>query len=234
MGVSDKVVNGGLKVAIKLRKIRMNKVMLRIAACFIDYEAESLPPDSRVIEYGFALSKIVQMPKGKSLDVGCIARHNYLIPTMCFAGWDVHGIDIRSGWGYTHPNFHFVTGDIRESSYKNNDFDLISCISTIEHIGTTNYYGDTKLEDNADCKVVQELQRILKPSGILIITVPYRKVGEPRPGYKIYDKSLMTMFDSMDIVDEVIYKQDKVKGWIPANRELDVEGVICLALVKKQ
>jgi len=231
--ITDSVVTKGLKMAVKLRKIKMNKWMLRIAACFIDYEAESLPPDSRVIEYGFTLAKIAEMPKGKSLDVGCIARHNYLIPMMCFDGWDVFGIDIRDGWGYQHPNFTFVKGDIRENTFKDGEFDMVSCISAIEHMGTTSYYGETKIEDNADYIVMQEIKRILKPGGTLLITVPYRKVGEARPGYKIYDQSFMAMFGDMEIADEVIYKKDSVKGWIPADREIEVEGVLCLAVRKK-
>jgi SAM-dependent methyltransferase len=226
------MVKKGLKMAVKLRKIRMNKLMLRIAACFIDYEAESLPPDSRVIEYGFALAKIAGMPKGKALDVGCIARHNYLIPMMCFAGWDVFGIDIRDGWGYTHPNFTFIKNDIRDNTFKDNEFDMVSCISAIEHMGTTSYYGETKIEDNADYKVIQQIKRILKPGGILLLTVPYRKVGESRPGYKIYDESFMSMLGDMEIIDGVIYKKDANRGWIPASRELEVEGVLCLAVKK--
>lgn len=233
MSIKDAIVNGGLKMAVKLRKIRMNKVMLRIAACFIDYEAESLPPDSRVIEYGFTLAKISKMPIGKALDVGCIARHNYLIPMMCFAGWDVSGIDIRDGWGYTHPNFRFIRGDIRDNTFKDNEFDMVSCISAIEHMGTTSYYGDTLIEQNADYHVLSEIKRILKPDGILLITVPYRKIGAVRPGYKIYDRGIFSMFCDMEIIDEVIYKKDSVNGWIPSDRDIGVEGVLCIAARKK-
>ena len=233
MSIMDAVVNGGLKMAVKLRKIRMNKVMLRIAACFIDYEAESLAPDSRVIEYGFTLAKISEMPIGTALDVGCIARHNYLIPMMCFAGWDVYGIDIRDGWGYEHPNFHFTRGDIRDNTFNDNEFDMVSCISAIEHMGTTSYYGETKIEEDADFHVLQEIKRILKPGGVLLITVPYRKVGAARPGYKIYDSRFFAMFCDMEIMEEVIYRKDNIRGWILADRDIEIEGVLCLAVRKK-
>ena len=231
MAIKDSIVTGGLRMAVKFPKIKMNKVMLRIAACFIDYEAESLPPDSRVIEYGFTLAKISKMKSGTSLDVGCIARHNYLIPMMCFAGWDVTGIDIRDGWGYTHPNFSFVRGDIRFNGFPDNEFDMVSCISAIEHMGTTSYYGETFIDENADRMVIQEIKRILKPGGTLLITVPYRKVGASRPGYKIYDQSFMSMFGDMDITDEVIYKKEGI-SWVPADRNIEIEGVLCLSVRK--
>jgi SAM-dependent methyltransferase len=227
--VIQRILNMALR--FKLRKVRLNRAILNIASLFVDYEAEALPPDSRIIEYGYALSKLVKLPIGKALDVGCIARHNYLVPTLCFAGWKVYGIDIRPKWGFNHPNFNFSHQDIRDGNFKDNGFDLITCISTIEHIGLASYYGETQEDNDGDFKAAKEMVRILKPNGIIIVTVPYRDIRELKPGYRIYDGNIIDMFKGMELLDEIIYVDVKDE-WIPADRNLKKEGVICLTLQK--
>lgn len=212
-------------------KLKLSQWMMKLAGHFIDYQAESAPLDSRIIEYGFALSKLFGLPKGKMLDVGCVARHNYLIPALCFANWQVYGIDIRDNWGFKHPNFTFVKEDIRHSQFKDAEFDLVSCISTLEHIGLANYYGITEQDEAGDLKAAKEMVRILKPSGILLLTVPYCKARFIRPGARVYGPEIVSMFLHLKILGLVIYVESK-DGWIPANGEIDKEGVICLALQK--
>lgn len=39
-------------------KLKLSSGLLRLASHFVDYEAEALPPDGRIIEYGFVAHKL--------------------------------------------------------------------------------------------------------------------------------------------------------------------------------
>lgn len=217
----------------KIRKLRLGSKLLKIASMFIDYESEHLPPDGRIVEYSFVLSKLMRMLPCKVLDVGCVARFNYVSPALAFAGWNVHGIDIRKRWQFYHPNFTFVGKDIRNSGLVANSFDVILCISTVEHIGLAGYYGNVKEDADGDIVALTEISRIIKKGGKLLLTVPYCKNYSTRPGVRIYDAArLNRMLKEYSFTSEVVYRQ--VDGsWMPTDRDITAEGVICLELTRK-
>ena len=62
----------------------------------------------------------------------------------------------------TRGRFHIMIGDAQAVPCRDGVFDDISLISTIEHI-----------EGNGDSVAIQELARVLKPGGRLVLTVPY-------------------------------------------------------------
>ena len=224
-----------LKLAsfFKSHKIGLSSGMLKLAACFIDYEAESIPPDSRLVEYGYTLSKLAGYPRGKVLDVGCIARHNYMNPMLSFSGWEVWGMDIRTGWRFQHPNFHFIKEDIRKNSFSDNTFDTITCISTLEHIGLPGYYGNTEEELSGDKHAVQEILRVLKPGGNLLLTIPYCYHNSIQPGERIYNmEDLEKLLVDFIILDKIIYVQEKDE-WLITDENIRKEAVICLELLKR-
>lgn len=59
------------------------------------------------------------------------------------------------------------------------DFDLVTCLSTIEHVGLGRY-GD-QLDPWGDIKMAANLRRILRPGGVMLISFP---IG---PGCVVYD-----------------------------------------------
>ncbi len=219
--------------SVKFRRIRLGYRLLRIAAFFIDYGAAHLPISGRVVEYGFVQGKLMTIPKGRALDVGCVALYNYTSPSLAFAGWDVYGIDIRGDWGFTHPNFHFVQRDIKESGFESEYFDILFCISTLEHIGIAGQYGVSQEDTNGDIRAASEMTRITKQGGRLLLTVPYHNTYFVRRGARVYDlKRLKEMFEGFDIVDKQIYIW-RGNAWLETKGNLEKEGIICLELVKK-
>jgi intein/homing endonuclease len=162
----------------------------------------------------------------------CVARHNYISPALALSGWDVYGVDIRSEWQFHHPNFHFLQEDIRKSSLPSNDFDLVTCVSTLEHIGLVGYYGNQEEIVNGDLQAIIQIKRMLKRNGILLLTVPYANKYSVRPGVRVYNMTaLKKMLDGFTITDKIIYLQDKQGDWDIVDG-CDTEGVICLQLKK--
>jgi SAM-dependent methyltransferase len=214
-------------------KIKLSGGMLKLAACFVDYEAEYLPPDSRIVEYGFAFSKLMGLPQGKVCDVGYVARHNYIIPSLAFYGWQVTGIDIRKEWSFHHPNFKSIQGDMRTSGLPDSEFDVVICISTLEHIGLSGYYGITELDNDGDMSAVNDMKRVLKQGGKFILTVPYCKDYSVTAGARIYDMArLNKILDGFSLKSIVVYLQVGTE-WLMVDTNIAKEGVVCLEAIKR-
>jgi SAM-dependent methyltransferase len=136
----------------------------------------------RAVEIPWVLSRY----KGEQrvLEVGCsFASENpeYIQGLLALNIPELHGIDISA---VEAPHFIKKTADIRESGYEKDFFDLVLCVSTVEHVGrdNTKYYkpvaevpGDLGGGAEPDVKAIVEMFRILKRGGRLLVTVPFGK-----------------------------------------------------------
>ena len=104
----------------------------------------------------------------------------------CRLGFQVTGFDFRQ-YPYRVPNFKFIQGSILNLPFEAEFFDAVTCVSTIEHIGV-GYYNDPKEIVSADIKGMSEVRRVLKPQGLLILTVPFGKefINNQQ---RVYDKN---------------------------------------------
>ncbi|MDD5503708.1 MAG: class I SAM-dependent methyltransferase [Candidatus Omnitrophica bacterium] len=127
--------------------------------------------NERVIEIPFAIKQISAMPAPcRVLDVGCMESELPLF--MAGLGYDVTGFDFRH-YPCRVPNFRFVQGDILDLPFDDNSYDAVTCISTIEHIGI-GFYNDPKgMTSEPDIKAMAQISRVLKPQGLLVLTVPF-------------------------------------------------------------
>lgn len=130
--------------------------------------------EEHIARYTFA----AMYAQGKRvLDIACGSGYGSKI----LAGADavVEGVDIsqeaiaQASRDFDHSNVIFHTGDIVNYD-SDHPFDIITCFETIEHVD--DYQG-----------AIQNLYRLLKPGGILIISTPNRPMSW-RPVKTIYDK----------------------------------------------
>ena len=109
--------------------------------------------------------------KGNVLDYGCGAGH--LLEQMCKQpGVNFYGLDFsadsidetRKRIGNDHQLKELVLIDKLPTDFKDEQFDSITLVETIEH-----------LQDEALHETMQELSRILKSNGKLFITTPFNE-----------------------------------------------------------
>jgi SAM-dependent methyltransferase len=76
------------------------------------------------------------------------------------------------------PGLTAVQADVRDLPFENGGFDLVLCVSTLEHVGADNSGYGLEVEADAASRLtaLRELRRVLAPSGRLLLTVP---CGEP-------------------------------------------------------
>jgi len=116
------------------------------------------------------------------LDLGCgTGRHLIYLAKQGFDvyGIDIskHGIEIANKWSKEENlKAHLKIGDIyRKLPYENNFFDAIVSTKTVHH---------GKIENIR--KLIKEMERILKPHGLIFITVTKRKSKKEIPKEKLW------------------------------------------------
>jgi SAM-dependent methyltransferase len=72
------------------------------------------------------------------------------------------------------PGLESVVGDLRRLPFGDDTFDVVTCVSTIEHVGLDNsVYGITDRRDtNGMVAAAQEMARVTVPGGRVLITTP--------------------------------------------------------------
>jgi SAM-dependent methyltransferase len=173
---------------------------------------------SRIIEYPFVFKNLIDIPKGgKILDVGCC--YSLLSIHLASVGYKVYGLDIEE-YHYIHPNFRFVKGDIRKTSFPDEYFDAVVAISTIEHVGIP--FSFQKMRPfrgksvRGDLEAIKEIYRILKTSGIFLITLPIGERFVETRAHRIYDKKEVESLLKDFKVKSIEVFVNKSNCWLPS------------------
>jgi SAM-dependent methyltransferase len=147
------------------------------------------PPgtDERVVELPWVLARLTT---GRALEVGYAFAEPPYLAALLRAGFDeLTGVDLAAA---DVPGMATVQADVRDLPFGDGSFELVLCVSTLEHVGADNTgYGLGAEDDTASqLTALRELRRVLVPAGRLLLTVP---CGEPE--------------------DYGWFRQDDVRGW---------------------
>jgi SAM-dependent methyltransferase len=128
--------------------------------------------DERRIEIPWVLSRY--HGERSVLDVGyAFAPPAYLEALSALGADELVGVDLAEERDDV-PGLRPVKADLRALPFADHAFELVHCISTIEHVGWDNtVYGQAAERDDAGMeRALNELRRVLAPGGRLLITVP--------------------------------------------------------------
>jgi SAM-dependent methyltransferase len=103
------------------------------------------------------LDKYSQIPIRNFLDIGC--GEGFVLIDAQKKGWNPLGIDIADNRVGAAKEISFIKGDLQQAAFADNYFDCIYLDSVLEHI----------LEP---ISFLNEVNRVLKPGGVLYIGVP--------------------------------------------------------------
>jgi len=158
----------------KIIKDKINKSKININS------QEGYGLDERIVEYPWVISELRKY-KGKLLDAGSTLNFPQILDLLK----SKYKVTIQTLYPENYCNFEngvsYIYEDITKQIFNKNQFDVITCISTLEHIGfDVSIYNDNNKKKivnsvNDYLKAIENFNLILKKDGVLLITIPYGK-----------------------------------------------------------
>lgn len=181
--------------------------------------------DERVVEYPWLFSRLPADAE-MMLDAGSVLNFDFLLELPMLDNKTIVIYTLEPEGVVGKASVSYIYGDLRQTILRDNLFDVIVCMSTLEHVGMDNTmlyaqrtrFHEAQTSDYRD--VIIEIKRMLKPAGKLFLTVPFGK-------YK--NHGWMQQFNAKMIDDvirlfapaefEAVYYRYTEKGWNRASVE---------------
>lgn len=201
-----------------------------------EFQNKRIPPnygyrlDERIIEYPWIFANL-KKDKTVFLDAGSTFNFDYLLNNKLLEKKEKYIYTFYpEEKSYNNKRISYVYGDLRELPFKNNFFEEIVCQSTIEHIDMDNSMYGYNLNSTLEVvtnksyeylKVIDELFRVLKVNGQLLLTFPYGKF-ENHGFFQQFDSEMLEKITHEMIIlgeFELTFFKYLPEGWIIASQE---------------
>jgi hypothetical protein len=197
--------------------------------------------DTRSSKLAWVNERVVELPHAHALLLGLAPGSEVLDIGSCESplpmeaaslGHRVTALDPRS-YPFAHPNIVSVAATVGEWRGPEKQFDLITCISAVEHFGLGSYGVHDEAE--ADIQAMNRMRHWLAPGGAMLLTVPY---GHPKTDefQRVYDDAGLEALTEGYVIDERhLYRRVDDTTWAPVGEsgvrwEPDAPGVAVLRL----
>jgi SAM-dependent methyltransferase len=186
--------------------------------------------DERIVEYPWIFANLLKN-KTIFLDAGSTFNFDYLLSNELIENKEKYIYTFYpESKSYNEKKISYVYGDLRELPFKNDFFEEIVCQSTIEHIDMDNSIYGYDLKSTLDLvtnksyeylKVIDELLRVLKTNGQLLLTFPYGKFENHGFFQQFDDEMVKKIIGKMDRLGEceLTFFKYLSEGWVIASQE---------------
>lgn len=172
----------------------------------------------REIEYSFIVAHMPAGP-GRALDFGSGA--SYLTLVAARRGFEAVALDLepQSFW-WKHEGVRFVTADLLTVDMPNESLDLVTNCSAVEHVGLVGRYGVSEARMDGDLQVMERLRSLLKPGGMMLLTIPCGQDSVFVPTHRVYgEKRLPQLLNGYAIEKEEYWVKDSGNKWNVCDRK---------------
>jgi SAM-dependent methyltransferase len=122
---------------------------------------------------------------------------------------------------------NFVEGDLIKLPYEDKSLESLSTLHVVEHVGLGRY-GDT-VDPDGWLKACKELQRILRPGGVLYFSVPIGTQRLEFDAHRVFDPmTIVNAFDELQLLD-FSYVDDR-GDYVPVGDPVRFQGRLCCGL----
>jgi len=183
--------------------------------------------DERCVEYPWAIARL-RGSAGNLLDAGSVFNFDYILNCPSLEPFKITIVNLHPETNCYHGRaVNYLYEDLRSLPLADKWFEQIVCISTLEHIGFDNELFSSQFEagspsgplasnfSDADYKqALLELWRVLKPGGVLLLSVPFgvREVSSTQQVFDLTELNalLAVLPDAAKRVDFFRYRGE---GW---------------------
>ncbi|MCW2977924.1 MAG: Methyltransferase type 11, partial [Actinomycetia bacterium] len=157
--------------------------------------------DERAVEIPWCLARYDG--EARVLDIGyAFAEPAYLAGLVALGAAELAGADLAEA---AVPGLRPIVGDVRDLPVEDGAFELVLCISTLEHVGRDNevYDVDATREEQGDETALRELHRVLARDGRLLVSVPtgehddqgWQLQRTPRDWIAVFERAGFVVFE---------------------------------------
>jgi len=138
--------------------------------------------DERVVEYPWLFERVAAVADrhARVLDAGSVLNHWRVLDQWRSAGFPPVSIVTLGYEGFARVanDVRYEFADLRRLPYRDEWFNVVLCLSTIEHVGMDNriYGSNVEAASNPTTearRAMAELHRVTAPGGTLLLSVPY-------------------------------------------------------------
>lgn len=179
------------------------------------YRPGGVEPSSvneRIVEVPYVFAALHGLePGARVLDVG--SSESTVALSLASLGYRVTALDLRR-YPLEHPLLEAVTSPLEGWEPDGEPYDAVVCLSSIEHFGV-GAYGERGGGSDADRVGAERLRGLLRPGGLLALTVPYGEATVTELE-RVYDRpQLERLLEGWRIEDITVIEQAKPMVWRP-------------------
>ncbi len=162
---------------------------------------------------------------GRVLDAGSALNHEVILDRVLPVVSELTIVTLEpEERSWPERGVRYLYEDLRRLDIADDSFDMAVSVSTLEHVGLDNsrfYDSDAPRGDpDEDAqRAMLELRRVVKPGGVLLITVPFGKSWQSDWVRTLDGAQLDALIASVEpvVVDESIFRRYRA-GWRRVNR----------------
>jgi SAM-dependent methyltransferase len=193
-----------------------------------DFGADALPRwygiglTERAVEFGWIRH---QIGGGSVLDAGSALNHEVILDRVLPVVSELTIVTLEpEERSWPERGVRYLYQDLRHLDIADDSFDMAVSVSTLEHVGLDNsrFYDSDAPQGNADedaQRAMRELRRVVKPGGVLLITVPFGSSWQEDWVRVLDGGQLDALVASVEpvAVDESIFRRYRT-GWRRVSR----------------
>lgn len=177
--------------------------------------------DERIVEYPWVLGRLPADAR-IVLDAGSTLNHGWLCTAPVLRDRRILVVTLAPEGRVDAPHYSFLYNDLRDLWLRTACVEAVVCLSTLEHVGMDNSRYTGVSADRAPASHLQafdELVRVLRPGGDLLITVPFGRTGD-HGWLQVFTgpmiDALRTRFPGHCLAES--YYRASTTGWVTSTR----------------